>query len=101
MFFLVSVEMLNYTGLATVQGGRIGPVCLFGSVVCIGVQSGCGQVHVGFLQRKNCLLLVVSVKLAVKKEASVKDIFCWTDSQVALWWIQQKCKEWKFRSRIG
>ena len=75
MFFLVSVEMLNYTGLATVQGGRIGPVCLFGSVVCIGVQSGCGQVHVGFLQRKNCLLLVVSVKLAVKKEASVKDIF--------------------------
>ena len=28
MFFLVSVEMLNYTGLATVQGGRIGPVGL-------------------------------------------------------------------------
>ena len=55
MFFLVRVEMLNYMGLAAVQGGRIGPVCLFGSAVCIGVQSGFGQVHVGFLQRKNCL----------------------------------------------
>ena len=36
MFFLVSVEMLNYTGLATVQGGRIGPVCLFGQLCALG-----------------------------------------------------------------
>ena len=30
---------------------------------------------------------MVSVKLALKKEVFVKDIFCWTNSQVALWWI--------------
>ena len=45
-----------------------------------------------------CLLLsrlMVSVKLAVEKEVSVKNIFCWTDSQITLWWIRQRRKEWK------
>ena len=36
--------------LATVQGKHMGPVCLFGSVVSIGIQSGCGQVNVGLLR---------------------------------------------------
>ena len=39
--------MSNCTGLATVQSGHMGPVCLFGSVVSMGVQSGYGQVNVG------------------------------------------------------
>ena len=45
-----------------------------------------------------CLLLsrlMVSVKLAVEKMVSVKNIFSWTDSQIALWWIQQRRKDWK------
>ena len=45
-----------------------------------------------------CLLLsrlMVSVKLAVEKEVSEKNIFCWTDSQIALWWIRQRREEWK------
>ena len=45
-----------------------------------------------------CLLLsrlMVSVKLAMEKEVSVKNNFCWTDSQIALWWIQQRLKERK------
>ena len=45
-----------------------------------------------------CLLLsrlMVSVKLAVEKVVSVKNIFSWTDSQIALWWIQQRGKDWK------
>ena len=29
--------------------------------------------------------LMVSVKLEVENEVSVKNIFCWTDSQIALW----------------
>ena len=50
------------------------------------------------LELMACLLLsrlMVSVKLAVEKEFSVKNIFCWTDLQIALWWIRQSRKEWK------
>ena len=50
------------------------------------------------LELMACLLLsrlMVSVKLAVEKEVSVKNIFCWTNSQIVLWWIRQRCKEWK------
>ena len=39
--------------------------------------------------------LMVSVKLAVEKEVSIKNSFCQTDLQIALWWIRQRCKEWK------
>ena len=44
-----------------------------------------------------CLLLaklMVSVVEAVKGEVNVKDIFCWTDSQIAIWWIKQCEKNW-------
>ena len=40
------------------------------------------------LELMACLLLsrlMVSVKLAVEKEVSVKNIFCWTNSQIPLW----------------
>ena len=37
LFFVVRVEMLNCTDLATVQGGYMRPVCLFGSVVSMGL----------------------------------------------------------------
>ena len=38
---------------------------------------------------------MVCVKLAVEKEVSVKNSFCWTDSQIALRWIRLRRKEWK------
>ena len=47
-----------------------------------------------------CLLLsslMVSVKLAVEKEVSVKKIFCWTDLQTTLWYFRQRHKQWKIR----
>ena len=50
------------------------------------------------LELMACLLLsrlMVSVKLAVEKEVSVKNIFCGTNSQIALWWIRQRHKKWK------
>ena len=50
------------------------------------------------LELMACLMLsrlMVSVKLAVEKEVFVKKIFCWTDSQIALWWIWKRRKEWK------
>ena len=50
MFFVVRVEMSNCTSLATVQGKHMGPVCLFGSIVSMVVQSGCGQVNIGLHQ---------------------------------------------------
>ena len=37
LFFVVRVEMLNCTDLATVQGGYMRPVCLFGSVMSMGL----------------------------------------------------------------
>ena len=51
-----------------------------------------------WLELMACLLLsrlMVSVKLAVEKEVSVKNIFCRTDLQIVLWWIRQRCKKWK------
>ena len=54
------------------------------------------------LELMACLLLnkmMVSVKLAVEKEVSVRKIFCWPDSQIALWWIQQRHKKCNIRSR--
>ena len=38
---------------------------------------------------------MVSVKLAVEKEVSVKEDFFWMDSHIVLWWIWQRRKEWK------
>ena len=50
MFGVVRFEMSNCMGLETVQGRHMGSVCLFGSVVSMGIQSSCGQVNVGLLQ---------------------------------------------------
>ena len=39
-----------------------------------------------------CLLLselVISVVDAVKSEVKIKEICCWSDSQIAMWWINQ------------
>ena len=39
-----------------------------------------------------CLLLselVISVVDAVKSEVRIKEIFCWSDSQIAIWRIKQ------------
>ena len=35
-----------------------------------------------------------SVVEAVKSEVMLKDIFCWTDSQIAIWWIKRNEKVW-------
>ena len=58
------------------------------------------ELSIPWLELMACLLLsrsTVSVKLAVEKEVSVKRIFCWADSQIALRWIRQRRKEWKIR----
>ena len=44
-----------------------------------------------------CLLLselVISVVDAVKSEVRIKEICCWSDSQIAIWWIKQCGKVW-------
>ena len=44
-----------------------------------------------------CLLLsefVISVADAVKSEVRIKEFFCWSDSQIAIWWIKQCGKVW-------
>ena len=44
-----------------------------------------------------CVLLsklVVSVINAVRLEVQVRNVFCWTDSQIAVWWIKQSNKRW-------
>ena len=50
------------------------------------------------LELMACLLLsrlVASVRVAVESEVKIVKLFCWTDSQIALWWIRQVNKEWK------
>ena len=46
------------------------------------------------LELMACLLLS-RLMVSVEKEVSVKNVFCWTDSQIALWGIRQRRKEWK------
>ena len=44
-----------------------------------------------------CVLLsklVVSVINAVRLEVHVRNVFCWMDSQIALWWIKQSNERW-------
>ena len=51
------------------------------------------ELSVPRLELMTCLLLsrlMVSVKLAVEKEISVKKIFLSTDSHIVLWWVQQR-----------
>ena len=106
--FVAMIEMSNCTGLATVQGKTYG-VCVFVRVSCEDRgsfrlrKSKCRlapvkELSILQLELMACLLLsrlIVSMKLAGHKEISVEKIFCWMDPQIALWWIRQRCKEWK------
>ena len=50
------------------------------------------------LELLSCLLLsnlITSVKNAIEYEVKVSKIFCWSDSQIAIWWIKQTSKLWK------
>ena len=40
-------------------------------------------------------LMINSLLNAVKNEIKFDRINCWSDSQIALWWIKQSRKEWK------
>ena len=45
-----------------------------------------------------CVLLpklIVSVKKAALGLLNVRNVFCWSDSQISLWWIRQIRKDWK------
>ena len=50
------------------------------------------------LELLSCLLLtklITSLQSAIKNIVSITKIVCWSDSQIALWWIKQTRKEWK------
>ena len=50
------------------------------------------------LELSACVLLsehVKSVILALSKQISIKNVYCWSDSLIALWWIKQNHKTWK------
>ena len=45
-----------------------------------------------------CVLLpklIVSAKKAVAGLLNVRNVFCWSDLQISLWWIRQIRKDWK------
>ena len=50
------------------------------------------------LELLSCLFLSKLVTMVVKTvevELKVKKVFCWSDSQIAIWWICQTGKKWK------
>ena len=50
------------------------------------------------LELLSCLLLselMVMVKNAVEGEVKIERIYCWSDSQVALWWAKSDNKLWE------
>ena len=38
---------------------------------------------------------VKSVILVLSKQISIRNVYCWSDSLIALWWIKQNHKTWK------
>ena len=38
---------------------------------------------------------VISIILALSKQISIRNVYCWSDSLIALWWIKQNHKTWK------
>ena len=38
---------------------------------------------------------VKSVILALSRQISIRNVYCWSDSLIALWWIKQNHKTWK------
>ena len=56
------------------------------------------EISIPSLELLACFLLskfITSVKTAVESEVDIVGFFCWTDSQIVLWWIRQAQKEWK------
>ena len=50
------------------------------------------------LELSACLLLskhVKSTTAALSKQINIKNVYCWSDSLIALWWIKQTHKTWK------
>ena len=50
------------------------------------------------LELSACVLLSEHVKsaiLALSKQISIRNVYCWSDLLIALWWIKQNHKTWK------
>ena len=50
------------------------------------------------LELSVCVLLsehIKSVILALSKQISITNVYCWSDSLIALWWIKENHKTWK------
>ena len=45
--------------------------------------------------------LITLVKTAGESEVEIVRVFCWTDSQIVLWWMRQVHKEWKVWVQTG
>ena len=56
------------------------------------------------LELSACVLLSEHVKaviLALSKQISIKNVYCWSDLLIALWWIKQNHKTWKLWIQNG
>ena len=56
------------------------------------------NLSITLLELLSCLLLsklITIVVKAIEVEVKVNNVFCWSDSQIAIWWIFQTGKKWK------
>ena len=59
-----------------------------------------GLVSIPRLELLSCLLLSEQKKAvfdAISIKTTINEVFCWSDSQITLWWIKQVQKSWKIR----
>ena len=57
-----------------------------------------GLLSIPRLELLSCLLLSEQMRAvfdAISIQITINEVFCWSDSQIALWWIKQVQKSWK------
>ena len=57
-----------------------------------------GLLSIPRLELLSCLLSSEQMKAvfdAISIQITINEVFCWSDSQIALWWIKQVQKSWK------
>ena len=64
-----------------------------------------GLLSIPRLELLACLLLSEQMKAvfdAISIQIPINEVYCWSDSQISLWWIKQVQKSWKiwFENRV-